>query len=194
MSINCHVRIYVSCDSNKKPIPTRKSSKTDGLGHFDIQFDFSSKKILNHTYTNPVFSYGGKNNKPGYVKIFNADKTGIVFAGKKFKAYTYDYSASEADVNSCISIILSVLDASSETTITKNAFSYRVSTGSFAIYTLNNHNCFHATAIYAKATGYSSLLSIYNKYTTDYKKYSAYRMQKLYKEYWTYHGYYPKKK
>ena len=192
MSINCHVRIYVECDSKKNPIPTNPNSKTAELGHFDIQFDYSSKKILGHTYKNPVLSYGGTDGSQGYVRIFNASQTGTVFAGKKFKAYTYDYTASETAVDTCINNIVSMLDASSEDSIANNAYVYNVTSGPFVTYTLKNHNCFHATAIFANATGYSTLLGIYEKYTTKYKEYSAYRMQQLYKKYWSDHGYYPK--
>ena len=85
---------------------------------------------------------------------------------------------------------MNLLSASSESQITSQAYVYDVSSGPFVTYTRSNHNCFHATAIFADATGYGNLMSIYNQYTTNYKKYSAYKMYQSYNQYWTYHGFY----
>lgn len=178
---NCHIRIYVTCDSQGNPL-------SGELGHFDIQFD-GTYTIDGRSYTNPVFSYGGSNNNPGKLKIFNAARTATVFAGKKFKAYTYNFSTSQ-NVNTVISNILSYLNTSSEDPITSNAYTYDVVRGPFATYTLTSTNCFTATATFASWVGYNGLLEIAEQAGSNYQSYSAYNMWRTYGGAWEYHGFY----
>ena len=182
---DCHIRIYVTCDSDRNLLP-------DELGHFDIQFDIGGYTFNSHSFSNPVFSYGGEDGEQGYLRTFSPSRTAIVFSGKMFLALTYDFTASVSDMEDCISKIEGYMSTSSESKITSNAYEYEVNTGPFVTYTFKNRNCFHATAIFADWVGYSKLIEIYNTYTTDYTKYSAYNMyQKYYVSGgWTNHGYY----
>lgn len=178
---NCHIRIYVACNSQGNP-------DSSALGHFDIQFD-GTYTIDGRSYTNPVFSYGGGNNNPGKLTIFNAARTATVFAGKKFKAYTYNFSTSQ-NVNTVISNILSYLDTSNEDPVTSNAYTYDVVRGPFSTYTLTARNCFTATATFASWVGYNGLVEIAEAAGTNYQSYSAYNMWKKYGGAWEYHGFY----
>lgn len=179
---NCRIRIYVTCDSQGNPI-------TSELGHYDIQFD-GSYTIDGRSYTNPVISYGGGDGNPGKITIFNAAKTSTVFAGKKFQAYSFSFTATSSAVQSCINSILSYLNTNNETQITSNAYRYNVTSGRYATYHLSSTNCFSATATFANWLGYSTLLGIYNAANGNYASYSAYNMWLAYGNYWTYHGFY----
>ena len=88
---DCHIRIYVTCDSHHNLL-------SDELGHFDIQFDIGSYTFNGHSFSNPVFSYVGKDGEQGYLKIFNPSQTATVFSGKMFLALTYDFTAFVSDM------------------------------------------------------------------------------------------------
>lgn len=177
----CRIRIYVTCNSSGTPL-------SDELGHFDIQFD-GNYTIDGRSYTNPVISYGGMNNTPGKIKIFNAARTATVFSDRTFKAYTFSFSTSE-NVNTVIARILSYLDTSSELPITSNAYQYIVTSGPFATYTLTATNCFSATATFASWLGYDTLKQIFEAANGNYRSYSAYNMWLKYGDAWEYHGFY----
>lgn len=168
---NCYARIYL-------PLTASGTPSTGHIGWYDLQIDGSNDAGLefdNQTnIQNTVFEFRNISGN-GYVRIFNETKTSIIHSGH-FVLCKYKFTASRDATLSFINKMKEMLTFSYKN---ENYSLYRVSSGSFQVYTKERYNSFGATAIWVNWLGSSSLKKIYDQNLDDdtgYLNYAAWEM------------------
>ena len=167
-SYTCRINIYLPLNNDLTP-------DTDNVGHFDIQILKSSVSLMNKTYSNPHISYGGEG-----VTITNGSD--FTLGSKCMRCYM-PFTVTDDDITTLDNNWLKRYCATSSTN------TYDVTSGDFKTYRKERYNCFGAAAQWCHLMGYSTLKSIYDRYTNDgdgYKNYIPWAMFNTYHMAWTY--------
>lgn len=174
-----NVRIYVPFDGDKYPIKTI----SDGVGHYELQLG-GSMVLLGNTYVDPVISYDkAKNGTYGTITICNGaymtNRANRLLCYYDIKLDMGDLSASEERVAMAAAINSWLEEAGCELSEQDKETGrkvYKVTKGTFATYSLENANCFIATAQWCKLLGDNALYNEWQSAGTNFEKYTAWPM------------------